>query len=87
MNDDYIDVTELGTHAGANELHLWRAALVVLIQDGRDHWLQKKAPDSEAKEAFDDLCRCGPMVRWICRHTGDEPRTVCEAFRGWCRDN
>lgn len=86
MTDDYPDITEQGDQAGAPELRLWRSALTLLVLDARNHWHEKKGTGRDELRAFNDLCRCGPMTRWLCSMTGDNPEAVSEAFRGWCRE-
>lgn len=82
---DNFEAVDLGTQAGAAELRLWRSALAMLVQDARSHWIGKQDKAAVYLEAFNDVCRCGAMVRWLCGMTGDSPEAVSEAFRGWCR--
>lgn len=73
--------------AGAERL--WRSVLVALVDDAKRHW-QGKRPINymiqpyQLEQAFDDLCRVGPMVRHVCNFTGHDPDAVSEAFIRWC---
>jgi len=69
------------------ERHLWAAALDLLIRDGQAYWRnasRRKDTAIELEQAFDDLCRCGPMTRHVCRWLDSDPLAVSEAFIRWC---
>jgi hypothetical protein len=73
--------------AGAERL--WRSVLAALLQDGCRHWqgmspYKPNIPPHEQEQAFDDLCRVGPMLRHVCAFTGHDPDAVSEAFIRWC---
>tara|TARA_R110001592_G_scaffold205877_1_gene456483 strand:- start:492 stop:809 length:318 start_codon:yes stop_codon:yes gene_type:complete len=69
------------------ERHLWAAALDLLIRDGQAYWhnaSRRKDTAIELEQAFDDLMRCGPMTRHVCRWLDADPLAVSEAFVRWC---
>src|SRR5690554_8004355 len=55
---------------------LWVATLAQLLRDGRCYWRATSNSDVELEQAFDDLVRCGPMVRHVCRWLDIEPLQV-----------
>ena len=69
------------------ERYLWAAALDLLIRDGQAYWCnasRRKDTAIELEQAFDDLMRCGPMTRHVCRWLDADPLAVSEAFIRWC---
>ena len=69
------------------ERRLWAAALDLLIKDGQAYWLKPSRQGNtaiELEQAFDDLCRCGPMTRHCCRWLDSNPVAVSQAFIRWC---
>jgi hypothetical protein len=65
------------------ERRLWCAALALMLNDALGYW-QSTARDTKAEQAFDDLLRCGPMVRHVCEFTGHDPEWICQGFIRWC---
>lgn len=82
-----LDPYEYGADAGLIEQRLWCSVLMYLVDDARAYWNGKhygpmSIPDYE--QAFDDLMRCGPMVRYVCSFTGHDPELICQGFVRWC---
>ena len=78
-----------GRDAGLAEQRLWAEALRLLLFDARHHWrgqaVQGIHRDSYHLEAaFDDLVRCGPMLRHCCSFLDLEPDWLSEGFIRWC---
>lgn len=64
---------------------LWAAALRQLIEDAKCYWRGSKwHQDTEYEQAFDDLCRCGPMTRYCCQWLDCQPMSISLAFVRWC---
>ena len=66
---------------------LWAEALALLIRDAQAFWTGSASRGAEAfelEQAFDDLCRCGPMTRYCCKWLDCEPMVVSLAFVRWC---
>lgn len=78
-----LDPIEYGNDAGLAERRLWGAVLALMVDDARRYW-QGKKQDTDAEQAFDDLCRCGPMVRHCCRWLDTDPKWICNGFVSWC---
>jgi len=81
-----------GRDAGLAEQRLWAEALRLLLFDARHHWrgqaVQGIHRDSYHLEAaFDDLVRCGPMLRHCCSFLDLEPDWLSEGFIKWCEKN
>jgi len=81
-----------GRDAGLAEQRLWAEALRLLLFDARHHWrgqaVQGIHRDSYHLEAaFDDLVRCGPMLRHCCSFLDLEPDWLSEGFIKWCEQN
>jgi hypothetical protein len=81
-----------GRDAGLAEQRLWAEALRLLLFDARHHWrgqaVQGIHRDSYHLEAaFDDLVRCGPMLRHCCSFLDLEPDWLSEGFIRWCEQN
>ena len=69
------------------ERDLWAAALELLIKDGQAYWRnasRRREVAIEQEQAFDDLMRCGPMTRHVCRWLDADPVKVSEWFIQWC---
>ena len=66
---------------------LWLAALAQLLRDGRCYWRATSNSDVELEQAFDDLVRCGPMTRHVCRWLDIEPLQVTRTFIRWCESS
>lgn len=66
-------------------LRVWRAALALLLEDAARYALDARkpfnVPEHVPEQAFDDVCRLGPMLRHLCAHTGDNPRWVRDRFK------
>jgi len=80
-----------GRDAGLAEQRLWAEALRLLLFDARHHWrgqaVQGIHRDSYHLEAaFDDLVRCGPMLRHCCGFLDLEPDWLSECFIRWCEE-
>lgn len=83
MEAEQLDAIEYGSDAGLAERRLWGATLALLIQDGQRYW-QGKQQDTEAEQAFDDLVRCGPMLRHCCRWLDSDAQWISKGFISWC---
>ncbi|WP_370212566.1 hypothetical protein [Alloalcanivorax venustensis] len=44
----------------------------------------QKAPAHTFEQAYDDVVRCGPMLRWCCEWLDQEAEAVSVAFRRMC---
>jgi hypothetical protein len=66
------------------EERLWRAALARLLDDAQAYWMGRRSilssQEPELEQAFDDVMRTGPMLRWCCDHCEYDAGTVAEAF-------
>ena len=87
-----LPADQLGRDAGLAEQRLWAEALRLLLFDARHHWrgqaVQGIHRDSYHLEAaFDDLVRCGPMLRHCCSFLDLEPDWLSEGFIKWCEQN
>lgn len=74
---------------------LWRAALGLFLADAMYHHCGRPTrqggsqPEDLAEicqAAFDDLTRCGPMVRWLCDHVEIEAEYLSEKFNRWIHE-
>lgn len=74
-----------GKEAGRAELTMWNHALWLLISDARRYW-QGKTDALEAEQAFDDVCRNGPMIRRLCCFTGHDSEWLSQGFLRWCEN-
>ena len=80
-----------GTDAGLGEQRLWAEALRLLLHDARHHWrgqaVQGIHRDSYHLEAaYDDVMRCGPMLRHLCDHLDTDADWISEQFIKWCEE-
>ena len=80
-----------GMDAGLAEQRLWAEALRLLLFDARHHWRGQAAQGVHAEsyhleQAFDDLVRCGPMLRHCCSFLDLEPDWLSEGFIKWCEE-
>ena len=80
-----------GMDAGLAEQRLWAEALRLLLHDGRHYWRSQSGkglnPASFVLEAaFDDVCRCGPMLRYLCDHLDTDADWISEQFIKWCEE-
>jgi len=66
---------------------LWCSTLALLIYDARSYWQGIKGAGVEFEQAFDDVVRCGPMLRHLCDHTGHDPQWLSRGFVKWCEQN
>ncbi|WP_417522342.1 hypothetical protein [Marinobacter sp.] len=68
------------------ERRLWAAVMRQLLDDGKTYWLQKgqRMLQTEYEAAFDDLVRCGPMTRHVCKWLDVPPWRISEAFIRKC---
>lgn len=71
------------------ETALWAAALRLFVEDGLNHWKGKKGDsgnlsDVERPRAFDDLMKCGPTTRYLCRWLDLNPVWISEQFIKQC---
>jgi len=66
---------------------LWCSTLALLIYDARSYWQGIKGAGVEFEQAFDDVLRCGPMLRHLCNHTGHDPQWLSRGFIKWCEQN
>jgi len=81
-----------GMDAGLAEQRLWAEALRLLLFDARHHWRGQAAQGINRNSylleaAFDDVCRCGPMLRHCCSFLDLEPDWLSEGFIRWCEQN
>ena len=87
-----IPADQLGMDAGLPEARLWAEALRLLLHDGRHYWRCQQGQGVHAEsyhleQAFDDLVRCGPMLRHCCSFLDLEPDWLSEGFIKWCEQN
>ena len=72
--------------SGADKL--WRACLTRLLADAAVHWRGQGwyggMKDYEPEQAFDDVVRCGPMLRRVCSFAGLHPEWVTRMFIRFC---
>jgi hypothetical protein len=78
------DADLIETPAFCDYRFLWAHVLSQLVRDARCYWLATTNPDVELEQAFDDLMRCGPMTRHVCRWLDIEPIEVRRKFIRWC---
>ncbi len=75
-DDQNLDPAQQAARCGS----IWAAALGLLVEDAIRHATGAKkpfnVPDYELEAAFDDICRLGPMLTHLCRHTGDNPEWI-----------
>lgn len=84
-----IPADQLGMDAGLPEARLWAEALKLMLLDARDYWRGKQGHGVHARsfhleQAFDDVMRCGPMIRHCCSFLDLEPDWISEGFIRWC---
>ena len=87
-----VGQVEHGTDAGLPEQRLWAEALKLMLHDGRNYWRSQQgqgvhAENYRLEQAFDDLVRCGPMLRHCCSFLDLEPDWLSEGFIRWCEEN
>ena len=66
---------------------LWCSTLALLVYDARSYWKGIKDAGVDFEQAFDDVMRCGPMLRHLCDHTGHNPQWLSRGFVKWCEQN
>jgi len=81
-----------GMDAGLGERRLWAEALKLMLFDARHYWRGQQGQGVHAEsyhleQAFDDLVRCGPMLRNCCDYLDLEPDWMSEGFIRWCEQN
>ncbi|WP_417514813.1 hypothetical protein [Marinobacter sp.] len=86
MNAEQLTAYDMGKDAGIAERRLWGATLALLVDDARRYW-QNRRHDTEAEQAFDDLVRCGPMTRHVCRWLDTDAQWISRGFISWCESN
>ncbi|WP_139248813.1 hypothetical protein [Marinobacter antarcticus] len=74
------------------ESRLWADVLRLLVADACSYWQGERTRDFDAEsyhleQAFDDLVRCGPMLRHCCSFLDLEPDWLSEGFIKWCEQN
>ena len=69
------------------ERTLWAAVLVLLLEDSLSHWRGKKCVMLDLEQAFDDVMRCGPMLRHCCGFLDLDADWISESFRALCEEN
>jgi len=84
-----VEQPDIATEHRNPELQLWTSALALLVADARSYWQGRRGLSVEAdhyqlEQAFDDVMRCGPMLRHLCAHTGHDAVWICEGFTRWC---
>jgi hypothetical protein len=65
------------------ERTLWAAVLVLLLEDGLSHWRGEKCVTLDLEQAFDDVMRCGPMLRRCCEHLEVDLVWISDGFIRW----
>jgi len=80
-----------GMDAGLGERRLWAEALKLMLFDARHHWrgqaVQGIHRDSYHLEAaFDDLVRCGPMLRHCCGFLDLNAEWISAGFVSLCEE-
>jgi hypothetical protein len=78
---------QLGIEDGLAERRLWASTMQLLITDARCYWRGKRwygSAELELEQAFDDVCRCGPMLRHLCDHLDLDPQWISEQFIKLC---
>jgi len=86
-----IPADQLGMDAGLPEARLWAEALKLMLFDARHYWRGQSAQGVHRNSyvleaAFDDLVRCGPMLRHCCGFLDLEPDWLSECFIRWCEE-
>ena len=81
-----------GMDAGLAEQRLWAEALKLMLHDARNYWGRRQGQGVHAESylleaAFDDLVRCGPMIRHCCDYLNLDADWISEAFIRWCEQN
>lgn len=65
-----LEDSEPGEDATIGPQRLWRETLCLLLKDAMNHHKGGKTPTHaksyELEQAYDDVVRCGPMLRWCC---------------------
>jgi hypothetical protein len=87
MKTEQLTVCEMGNDAGKAEHNLWCAVLMQMVWDAKLYWKGKSpfpVAHHELRQAFDDLLRCGPMLRHVCEYTGHDAQWISEGFIAWC---
>ena len=84
-----LPADQLGRDAGLAEQRLWAEALKLMLHDARNYWRCQQGQGVHAEsyhleQAFDDLVRCGPMLRNCCDYLDLEPDWLSEGFIRWC---
>ena len=80
-----------GMDAGLAEQRLWAEALKLMLFDARHHWRGQAAQginrnSYHLEAAFDDLVRCGPMLRHCCDHLNLDADWISEEFIRRCEE-
>ncbi|SHK48196.1 hypothetical protein SAMN05216369_2251 [Marinobacter antarcticus] len=78
-----------GRDAGLGERRLWAEALKLMLFDARHYWRGQSAQGVHRNSyvleaAFDDLVRCGPMLRHCCDYLSLDADWISEEFIKWC---
>ena len=84
-----VERIEIAHESRSAESRLWCSALALLVNDARCYWEDRRgcylADDNyRLEQAFDDVCRAGPMLRHLCDHTGHDAAWISEGFARWC---
>jgi len=74
---------------GLPESMLWADVLRLLVFDARNYWRCQQGQSLHAdgyylEQAFDDLVRCGPMIRHCCSFLDLDADWISEEFIRWC---
>ena len=80
-----------GMDAGLGERRLWAEALKLMLHDARDYWRGKPghgvhAESYHLEQAFDDLVRCGPMLRHCCGFLDLNAEWISAGFVSLCEE-
>ena len=80
-----------GMDAGLGERRLWAEALKLMLHDGRNYWRSQQgqgvhAENYRLEQAFDDLVRCGPMLRHCCGFLDLNAEWISAGFVSLCEE-
>lgn len=79
------------SETGMAERRMWGAVLDTLVKDAQSYWhghsRRLGSGDLELEQAFDDLCRAGPMTRHCCAILDLDAQWLSEGFTAWCESH
>ena len=63
------------------EIHMWAAALALLIEDANDYIISGPDKYGQRLEAYRDMHTCGPMLRRLAERAAVDPEFIQSVWR------